>query len=670
MRNNSAIFLCLSMMTSLFTLELAYADIGVHFEAFNAPFSFNFDKPRGTVSGYSENRTMIFINAENATVTVSNLVASTDIAGFSVAMHQTSFQIPGEEEVLIGATFTAGPNMTEGTHTGRFIITGSGVNYNSSMRVRITWPKPALAANWDTNNWGDLPAGSEINRTFVIKETVGYHPVPDVALALDARGPVLVGFEGSLGNISPYETRNVTVNLKTPETGLPPGTYRVDPRLSAGGNTSVRVEDATYTIQEPKFSVDKSSINFGSITFETGKDSALDSVTLRESGGYTPVEGIALDLSLGEVGWITHSYLDYLAPNSSVPIVFLLRLPPEASLGEKAWEFQLNTTYSGTHKIRVRASVYFPGIEDAIKIVKISANIPEVNESQTILNNSLLLLQNSRGKTDIGEIAQVVSIYSGSLSLINLIREAREARSQDLDKAGATIVLAKSALNKIKIGNYNIKDPELRTFSSEILSAADEMWNIHALDIVGIIGDLARTNERENYKRATIFFKRGAEIYTLLGEKTAEEFRIKQIAMESKYKDSIEEAAKLERDGGIELSTARAKMFNIGDFYLLLNPFSYEEARNNYNNAIAKYMEAVELYRIAGEQGNSELLSRELEKVLRQERIFRTAFIIYGFSLTAVFFFFIARVTLGLQYFREDDSDTDIGEVVLPEKFS
>ncbi len=560
--------------------------------------------------------------------------------------------------------------MAEGTHNGRIIITGSGVNYNSSIRVRITWPKPALSTGWDTNNWGDLRAGDGFNRTFIINETVGYHPAPNVVLAFGVRGPVLLKFNGNLGNISPYESRNVPVNVKIPETDLRPGTYRIDPTLSTVSNASIRVEDAAYTIPEPKFSIDKSSIDFGSITFEGGKDSAVDTVTIQESGGYTPVEGVVLNMSVGEVGWVGHTYVDYLAPNSSMPLVFVLKLPSEASLGVKEWEFQLSTAYSGTHKIRARASVYFPGIEDAIKIVKISASIPEVNESQSILNNSLFLLQSSRGKTDIGEIAQVISIYTGSLSLINLIREAREAKPQDLDKAGSTIVLAKSALNKIRIGHENMKDPELRTFSNEIFLAAVNMWKAHALDIAGIIGDIARTSEKENYKRAALFFKRGGEIYSLLGEKVADEYHLKQIEMETKYKESIERAANLKEDGGRELSVANAKMFNIGDFYLLLNPFSYEQVRDNYKSAIAKYTDAVELYRLAGEQSNSELLALELAKVLRQERIFRMAFIVYGFSLTALVVFFMVRVSLGLQYFREDDSDAHIGEVVLPEKLS
>ncbi|MEE8168089.1 MAG: hypothetical protein V3T58_04375 [Candidatus Hydrothermarchaeales archaeon] len=647
----------------------AYAIVTWHVSGWNYEFDVDFNEPRGTKQ-YTIGRTIVFYNSdENYSVSIPSLAATTDIDGFTVELRATSINIDPETTKSVDATFHVAPNMTEGTHKGKLRITGANVSTSpKSVTVDITWPNPAITAVWDQRDWGKLKAGSAFKQRFIVNETMGYHLAENVSLRIGNIGSAALNYSGALGDILPFGSKRVTVDVEVPERNLEPGTYSVTPRLSSTNITDIDVEDAAYAIPMPVLELDNHSMAFGDITFEAGRDASLNILTVKESGGYTPVEDINLTLSSGEGGWITYTQIDYLPRNSSKILNFILRLPPEASLGDKKWEFTIDTLYAGSHKIEATTTVYFPGIEDALIDLQ-NATVLNVTESKIILDNSLLLLQNSRGATEIRKIAMVMSVYSGTRSILNLMKEAKDSKATDLDRAGSAIILAENALNKIKIGDENIEDESLKQYTTAIAQAADSLWRSNAVAILSLISDRAEASKDSDYKTAAIYYKRGKKIYSLLGDTEAEnEYLALQTLKEEEYRESLTRAIKLKSEGAGELEVARAKMFGIGNVYFVLNPFAYDLVSQNYRRVIEKYTDARELFEVAGERDDAELLSREVVATVNQEQTIRIGFLVYGLFWTVLFVGFIARVSLGLQYFKQDEEDTYIGEVVLPEE--
>ncbi len=660
-----------SVVLALLLPGAVYSEVSAHLDGYYYEFYFNFDKPRGSVPSYNESRDIIFKNFDpNESVTISDISASmSGITGFTVTIDTTSLSLDPSESDRITAVFHASKDMEEGEHKGSLSVTGTGVSLNRTIRVKITWPNPSINAVWDEANWGKMKAGSNLTQNLVIKETVGYKPVGDVQLTLIEFGPANLSYTTKLGTIAPQSTNTIPININIPTRGLVPTNYFISPSLSVNGTVSIEVKDASYEIPLPQLNLDTTVLNFDDITFEPGKDSGTQQIVLNETGGYTPVENLNISLTSGEVGWIEFQELDYIPPGTSIPVSFSLKLPSEASLGIKEWKYSLTTKYAGNHDITGAVRVYFPGVEDAIVDLDIlGLTLNATGSQKELLDNTKLLLENARGETELRDIAMVMSVYSGARSLTNLLEELKHARETDLERAGAIVVLSNNALTRINIGNENLEKPQLKKYSEICSKVGGEIWHDNAVSIVGLIAERAEANKESNYRVATLYYKRGAEIYTLLDDPKAEEYNDIRNQLEDLYGGSIARAVSLRMEGDGDLEESRSKMIKVFDFYFVVNPFSYELVDRRHSITLEKYEEAISLFEVAGEKNDADLLSKEMEKIKRAQTIFKNAFVVYGVFWVALFVWFIIRISLGLQYFRRDETETHIGEVVLSRK--
>lgn len=668
-------FLITFVLTALITLVVpgsAYAEVSVHLEGFYNEFFFTFDKPRGTVPSYDIERDIMFRNLDpNNSVAISNLAASiSDIEGFTVTLGATSLTVLPDDTGSIDAVFHASKDMEEGLHKGKLSITGTSdagsISFTTNIRVQITWPEPVLNATWDENDWGLIKAGSNLTRNLIINETMGYKPINDTQLILVEFGPANLSYTKNLGTLAPHSTNAIPVDISVPIRGLTPSRYSVSPFISANGTVTIEVEDASYEIPYPELVLKNTNLDFGSITFDPDKDSAMRQVIISEVGGYTPIEGLNISLVSGEKGWIEFPEIDYIPPGTSVPVKFSLRLPPEASLGVKEWRYTMTTRFAGRNTIIGRVRVYFPGIEDAIEdlnIIQLTLNTTGLEKE--LLDNTMLLLESARGETELRDIAMVMSVYSGARSLINLLNELKTVGEMDLERAGAIVVLSNNALNRIKIGNENLDKPQLKQFSEITFSIGEEIWRRNAETTVELIANRAKANKDSNYRAAALYYKRGAEIYTLLGDPLGEEYDIHRQQLENLYRDSLERAVDLRIAAEDDLESARGKMLRLADFYFLVNPFHYEDVSTSYSSALEKYDESMQLFDVAGEKGDAKLISKEIEKITREQRIFKNAFVAYGMFWVALFTWFMIRISLGFQNFRRDEIDSHVGDVIL-----
>jgi len=666
-----SIFIVSSIVLSVMLQAPVFAEVIVHLDGYYNEFYFTFDKPRGTVPSYDESRDIIFKNLDtNNSVSVSSISLSiSDIPGFTVTADTNSLSLSPSGRTKITPVFHASKDMEEGVHRGSLSLTGTNVNFNRSLRVQITWPDPSINAVWDESNWGQIKAGSNFTRNLIINESVGYKSVNDTQLILVEFGPANLTYTRNLGTISPQSKNTIPVDINIPTSGLVPTKYFVTPSISVTGTVSITVTDASYEIPVPQLALDADTLDFEEITFEPGKDSASQQIVLQETGGYTPIEGLNLSLASGEEGWIEYLEFDYISPGESVPVLFSLRLPSEASLGVKEWKYSLTTKYAGNRDITGSVNVYFPGVEDAMKDLDIIASTINPSDPQKeLLDNTKLLLENARGETELRDITMVMSVYSGARTLTNLLEDLKEVRETDLERAGAIIVLSNNALNRINIGNENLDKPQLKEYSKICSKIGGEIWQDNAESIVGLISERAEANRESNYRVATLYYSRGAEIYSLLNDPKAEEYSTSRKQLEVLYRDSIAKAVNLQTEGDGDLEKSHSKMLKVVDFYFVINPFSYDSVDKTYSTALDKYNEALHLYQVAGENNDADLTSKAIEKIEREQSIYKNAFIIYGLFWIVLFIWFIIRVSLGLQYFRRDETDTHIGEVVISRK--
>lgn len=632
---------------------------------------FDFDKPNGSVSTFDTDRLLTLTNSDNQSVTFSDLnVTVTGISGITVTPEVTTLSIASDSYEKVTLTFHADSAMAEGEYSGTLKISGDNVNQRSiSITIEISHPPSTINATWGPVDLGDVKAGSKFNYILTVSEVMGYKSANDVNVSIYGLGPVEnLTFSGTLGDFDPFTSKEVKVDFSILERNVKPGTYSITPIIRSTSVIDANPKELNYTIPSPVMKVTPVEIDFEKITFETGKDSKTVSVNISETGGYTPLEGLTVSLVNGEEGWVTHPDIDYIHAGKSESYNFVIFLPSDASLGLKNWNFKLDTSYAGSKDISAAVLVTFPGTDEAIAYLEnISSGINSEGE-KNLIQDTISLLETSKDKTQLRKIAMVMSVYSGTRTFLNNLDTASDS-GEKLVEAGDAVIRAKAALNKMEIGDQNLKDAELKLYSSKIVSQAKKIWESESRSILSSLEENAKNEKDSNYKLAALYYNRISRIYLILDEpENAEKYSEKQSDIEKLYHDSLLEASTLTGAAEGMLESARGKAFSPGeDTYVILNPFSYDFVSGSYDTAIDKYERAEALYRRAGEESDANLLRDKLVEIARQkDNIFRT-FLAYGSLLGLVFLWFVGRVFWGLQQYTRDERDGYWGDVITGE---
>ncbi len=659
----------------LFVPGLAAAGVSPSFPSGEVYFEFN--EPKGSVQTFDVEKTLILTNPGNESVTFSGLtVAVEGVSGVTVTPEPTtSSAAPGLDE-KVTLTFHADSSMAEGEYSGTLEVSGTEVVERSiSITIEIDYPPPTINATWDPAILESLKAGSKLSYTLIVSEVLGYASAEDVNVSIYDIGPAEnIAYSGSLGDFDPLTSKEIEVNFSIPERNLKPGEYSISPFITSSSTIRANAKELNYLIPVPEMEINGSTkrtikIDFGKITFETGKDTGKVTLIINETGGYTPIETLSVSLVNGEDGWITYSEVDYIPAGKSESYDFDIFLPPDASLGLKSWDFKLSTSYAGSKDIHAVVIVSFPGTDEAIASLKNTSIVTNSTEERNLIRDTISLLETSKDKTQLRKIAMVMSVYSGTHTFLKNLGTVAGSREESVE-AGDAIIRAKAALNKIEIGDQNLKDAELKRYSSKVVSSAGQIWNSEAENILNSLEEGAENKKDSNYKLTALYYDRISKIYALFDEpQNAMKYSEKQGDIEKLYHNSLLEAGGLTRDADSKLDSARKRTFSPGkDTYIVLNPFSYDFVSGAYNDAVDKYEKAEALYRKAGEESDADLLKDELEEITRQKNNIYRTFIVYGSFLGLIFLWFIARVVWGIQHYSQDEMDGRWGDVITGEK--
>jgi tetratricopeptide (TPR) repeat protein len=589
--------------------------------------------------------------------------------GISVALDKSYLRVEPEESYYVVIAFRAPPSVAEDSYDAELRVKG---NYTYITRegvypllkefyitVNVDHPPATLAATWDLAEWGKLRAGQTFERTLTVRETFGYAGASNVSLHLSKTGPVNLSYTTEVGDVLAGGSKEIKVRIQVPERRLRPGDYWVAPRIVKDYNVQVAVlERANYTIPRPEMALSSTKIDFGKLTFEVGRDSAKASITISETGGYTPIEGLSVSRTKGEEGWIAHSQVDYIPPGGNATLNFTLLLPPDASLGKKSWTFALTTKYAGSVNIAAEAMVYFPGLEEAER------HLAQLSDSpyQGVVQNLRGLITASKDITELREIAMVMSVYSGVVSFISVFSDINTRSQEERIEA---VILARGSLNRAKIGSENLEDKKLRKYAIPAVEALEEVWVREALEVVEALEGRLVGEERD-YRSATLDYRRLKILYSLMGDRErAKEYSSKQEEMERAYYRALREAASLLKSSEAEVAAARGLSLNIKEASFVVNPFHYEEVISHYERAISLAERAKLMLERAGEEEQAELVAARVEELALGKRTVERAFTAYLALLTAFFLWFVARVTLGLIRWLRDSEALREGDVVL-----
>jgi hypothetical protein len=634
-------------------------------------FFVEFDQPKNAVTSFDFTTSLRLINPTNITETVTGIEAKVlDIPGLSASVSSTTVTIGKEGGKRIDVIFHASPEMAEGVHLGSLQIQSADAKAENiiPISVRISHPPPTLTGVWDEADWGTVRAGTVFTRTVEVRETMGYKAAQGVRLLISAFGPVTLTFDSHVGDLSPFASKRVEVTVSIPERGLTPGRYNIETSFAADTAFAANVTSAVYEIAVPEMKLDKTHLDFGKITFEAGKDSATETLILQETGGFTPLEDLSLSLIDGEEGWITIPQKEYVPPGSSVTLPFSVFLPPDASLGEKHWRVAVSSAHGGTQFLDVSVIVYFPGINDALDFLKGEEPVEGFNASEVLINNTILLLEEARGITDVGTISSIMSLYSGGRTFLASLREVYGGGERDWIEQADIVVRARLALDRMEIGEQNLADPDLRALAEEIVTSAEGAWASLSQEVLeGLLEEVEVQRER-NHRKTVQYYRRISRIYALTDEEKAAEFGREAAVAQKAYEEAVSTATGLKMEAEREILKAREGTFSLDTTYLVWNPFAYEFVSQRYERSLEKYREAESLFRQAGEEEESDFLSTVIAELEAQRRILTLGFGLYGLLLASLVLWMIGRVVLGIYYFQEDEKFLRLGEITLKEE--
>lgn len=669
--NKTLVIWCSLILTAFFSLPYpvqAQALVSIYLDLDS--LTVNFDKPKGSVAYYEVNDTLNFYNAENNTVTLSRLNATfKNVPGISAYIHKSSIQIEAKKTEQINVTFRINSSMAEKSYTGTLSISasvsGSGISKDITVTLKVVHPPATIKASW-TDSWGKVKAGSKFTKTLKVTEAMGYKSAKNVSIRITYHGPAVIEYKSFLGDFSPFENKSVKVNVSIPERNLKPGTYPIRTTISSISNISTIQENASYIIPSPQMVLSSTTLDLGKVTFEAGKESSEGDLIIQEVGGYTPIEGLTINLTSGEVGWITVSEKDYIPPGGAERYTFKVYLPQDGTLGKKTWKYTLHTNYAGNRQITVKVLVYFSGVEEALSYLRGTSYIPEYPETKTLITSAINLLEKTKGTVDTKKIVSVMSIYSGARTFLNNIENAVQNKVKgNLVAMGDSIIRAHRSLTKMKVGEENL-DSEFRSFIRSGISSAETVWTKASEDAIRDMVEAADKARESDYKKAVTYYKRLSQIYVLRGdEKKAEEYSILQKEMEGLYKDYLTYATGNLTYAEDEKEKALGKTFKLRDVSFVLNPLAYDTVSHGLENAIEAYKIAERMFRITGEKEEADLLLNKIAKTEEQYNSIKRSFMVYGFILVALLVGFLIRTSLAIQRYRHDEEEGILGDIVL-----
>lgn len=623
-----------------------------------------FNRPKGS-GPYLLNLT---VRLRNACVGRSTVSAS---AGFlsGISARVEPFAIHALESIDVLVPMTVQDSTAEGAYSGGIAFSAEGKSITAKVNVSVRWPGPRLEI--EKKALGNLKSGTNLTTYLNIKETLGYRKADGVFCSVSFDDGRQAAKTYPLGSINPFGSTRCPVSLVLPGNDVLIGNYSVYVKVNSS-NAGQQTLATNYTIPAPYLLLAPKSLNLGKLTFESGKDLASTTLTVIENGGFTPIEELSFELIEGEKGWVVLPKCGPVPPGEKVECTFKVMLGENASIGTRGWKIKVKSRYTPEIVFDARTEVYFIGVEDAILSLEAASNysvMTRFGQAETLKTSAVVLLRGAaEGDMGMADTATVMSITGGVASLMGQMEKAYvEDETGDTLSSARSLLGARMALERIS-SSYRTAKVNRSALLGEmgtVYSASADFWT-SASD--GLLRDLeakAAENEKTNYLMAAEYYYLLGMIYKQSDSVKSDGFSQKSGEMEKLYKDSVERAGAIKNNADKLLAEAREGTTFVGSFRLVLNPLAYRASVGNYKLALEDYEASVQLYKIAGQQNELSMLRPKLEAVQREYELIERAFVAGSVALAILSVIVIMRVTVGMQQYREDEDDIEMGGVMV-----
>ncbi len=198
-----------------------------------------------------------------------------------------------------------------------------------------------------------------------------------------------------------------------------------------------------------------------------------------------------------------------------------------------------------------------------------------------------------------------------------------------------------------------------------VYEASAEFWTAFSAGMTEKLETEAAASEGSNYRMAAEYYSILEQIYRPNSDSKTEVFKEKASSMEKFYSGSVQRAGEIRRNADRLLLKARAGTFLIAGMRFILNPFSYRDSIENYKLAVADYEASSQLYRNAGQQNELNIVLSTFRATENEYEFAYRAFAIGSAAACLFIAVLIMRVIVGVQRYREDEEDSEVGEVMV-----
>ncbi|MFH1448456.1 MAG: hypothetical protein ABIG39_06335 [Candidatus Micrarchaeota archaeon] len=630
-----------------------------------------FTRPKGT-GHYMLNTTIKVRNACVGLAIVS--VSSTPPGGMQMAVKADD--IYGLNVKDMPVTITVPDSMDEGVYQGTVRFSANGSTTTSLVNISVHWPGPTIRAKIgkgpsDINPLGNVRSGTDVVEYVEIEETMGYNAAKDVVCSVKFQDRNQEQQAISIGTVNPFGNGRCSFTMNFPDRNVRIGNYSVWIAITSNNSGDLNLV-TNYTIPVPYILFAPTTIDLGKLTFDSGKDSSNSILTIIENGGFTPIENLKFELLGGSEGWISLPSCYYVPPGGRINCTFKISLSDNASIGPKEWVIGISSEYIQPVELTAKVEVYFIGVEDAIatlEAMSVYSIMDQFIQAETVKTNTVMMLEGIK-ESDISmeDTAIILSMYGGVESLLAQTERARgNFSSGDHLGAGRNLLVSSMALEKISSTYRSTKGNRTGALRDlgEVYTASASLWSASSEDVLKVLEAEAVASEKVSYRRAAEYYSLLADIYWQSNEDKSKAFSHKADTLGSFYSDSVIRAGEIKRNADRLFSMAREGTIEASGMHIVINPFSYDRTIENYRFALADYEAASKLYKSAGQQNELNIILSTLSAAEQEYEFVDRMFILGGVVLSLFLVLVILRVTVGMQRYREDEEDMEIGNVML-----
>ncbi len=622
-----------------------------------------FTRPKGS-GPYELN---VSVKVRNACVGRAEVALSASPpSGFGMSAQPAVAQ--GLQTAIIPLTIVVPDSTPEGPYFGSVAFSSQGSFAAESVNITVHWPGPKLSVQ--LNQIGNVRSGTTITWYADISEALGYRAANGVNCSVWFSDKNQAPQESALGKIEPFGKARCAFSMAFPERKAAIGNYTAWVRVEsygAGGGTF----STNYTIPIPYMAIIPSELDLGRLTFDSGSDDSVATLSVLENGGYTPLEGIKFRLVEGDGGWVSLPDCSYAPPGGRENCTFRVTLNENASIGVKSWSFGVSSDYTKEIIFRAHAEIYFIGIDDAILQLQGMSNFSVVrsyNQAETLRVNGITMLEGLRGgNNSIQEISSVIAVHGGAVSLLSQMEGAQASSDRGDDMgAGRSLLSARMALERISSSFTSAKaGAQLEKAMEDVYVAAGGFWSASSAPLLARLELEAASDESSNYRSSAELYVLLSRIYAQSDQDKSALLASRASVMEQKYEQSVENAGEAKLRANSSLSTARSGTALIGGARIILNPISHEGVAQEYKQALTSYDEAIQQYRNAGQQGELNRLLSEEKSAEAEYTFMETAFSVGSVAASILLIIVIMRSITGMQRYREDEDDVETGGVMV-----